>query len=539
MSHAGYTNSTLTFEDVEYILELARKGVSVRYKGPEYSYVHAALRRLFFLGILECSINRGDPVVILHECLQDEQSVLDRHNRLQAKMLFRKETTHGLSEIPENFPLRRLVSRKGIVLPADGFKPIYQIADDPEKLQAAHRARMNAVAAATQLNTLSLKTPTNPAPKQYASKPGNNHDKLYDSPSPEHDFPKGNITLAEMAAFIPQSFKCWDVIDRIIWNGAKSEDIAKLINKYRVMPAGKIANNTVYMMMRGQMYKRSKDDVDYEGWTVGGHENIAKPDDFDPHSLSVTDFRRPRVFANRPDEPVDPVPFKDLADGVAVWPEHGDALDLTRCVSWCAANPEERYYYPTDFRKVLYQCLGGPATVERHHEDAQVLLRLRSVPGATNARHRLTRKLSDDETDEQEGEAVARSGKHKHSATKQDVRRRKTIAAQALSARSTRASLKRTTRTTPRNLSFSFGNMDSEDETDDEAYQGPKRAKKNKAEPRRSERTKKPVQYGDGAMMIDDEEEVDAEYKESKDKEFGDTLDERDLVDEVDVEMDD
>ncbi|KZM18635.1 uncharacterized protein EKO05_0000677 [Ascochyta rabiei] len=528
MSQEPNTNA-LTFGNIEDILELAQKQLHGRFSDPEYSYVHNALDHLFYLGILECRAHRGNPAQILKECLQDERIVLDRHNRLQGKILLQQEMIYDVSESPENFPLRHLILEKGISLPANNFRPIYHLVDDPEKLQAAHNARRNIAGATTRSDSSSPRTMTGYAPKQHANKSGSNHDKLYDAPSPEHSFPDGNITLAEIAAFIPQSIKSWDIIDRIIWNSAKAEDIAKLFNKHRAMPAGAIVNNTVYMMMRGQMYKRSKEDVAYKGWTVGTHQHITKPDEFDPHSISVTGFRRPRIFANRSDNPADPVPFKDLANGVAVWPEHGDALDLTRCVSWCVANPEAQYFYPVDFQKVLHECLGGPVIVKPRNEDAQILSRLRVAGGTYKPRDRVTKDLSDDDTDEHKRDAVAHSEKRKRS-TRVDgyVNRRKT-----LSSRSTRASRTSTARTTTGNSSFSFQMVDSEDDTDDNAYQGPKRTKKNKAAPRRSERTKKSVQYDDGAMIIDEEEgELEEDQGTEREAQKNDSIGDEDDVDD-------
>ncbi|KAJ4350862.1 hypothetical protein N0V95_004361 [Ascochyta clinopodiicola] len=441
---------------------------------------------------------------------------------------------YDVSQSPGNFPLRNLVLGKGISLPANKFRPLYHLADDAEKMQAAHNTRRNAVGdvgATARSESSSSRITIGTTPKEQANKSGSNHDKLYDAPSPEHEFPDGNVTLAEITAFIPQSIKSWDIIDRIIWNGTKTEDIAKLLNKHRAMPAGDIVNNTVYMMMRGQMYKRGKEDAAYEGWTVGTHQNITKPDHFDPHSKSVTGFRRPRIFANRSDKPADNIPFKDLANGVAVWPEHGDALDLTRCVSWCVTNPEAQYFYPADFSKILHECLGGPVVVKSRNEDAQVLSRLRSTAGGPNKlRDHVTNNPIHDSTEENEGNAIIQLRTRKRSTRADEgVTRRKTTP-----SRSTR-----TSRITTGKPSFHFQNIDSEDDTDDDAYQGPKRAKKNKTAPRRSERTKKSVQYNDSAMIIGDEDGamIEEQGAEFEDQTYGGIGDEEDVNDGENGEM--
>ncbi|KAF1354261.1 hypothetical protein EJ07DRAFT_182604 [Lizonia empirigonia] len=383
----------------------------------------------------------------------------------------------------------------------------------------------------------SLQAPVIPASKRCVRKQGGSHDKLYDAPSPEHDFPEGNITLAEIAAFIPQSIKCWDVVDRILWNGAKTQDITNLINKYRLMPAGEIFNNTVYLMMRGQMDKRSKEDARYEGWTVGLHQAIEKPDNFDSDSISITGFRRPIIFRNCSGLPAQPVLFKDLAKGVAVWPQHGDALDLTRCVAWCVANPDEELYYPTDFQKVLHEFLGGPIPPRACHTDAEVLLRIRSDKGAIKPRCRAKVNYEKDETEKSRSDRDAGTQfgmlKRKRSTSwscKSNDRFEKPL---SKLPRSIHALRKSNSLGPSRKSLFHFRDHGSNDDTNDE-YQGPKRAKKNKAAPRRSERKTTRISYAYEAMEIDDDELYSKEEeKDGKIPGLGDEEADRD-VDEMD-----
>lgn len=523
-------------EDVVELLEAASVAVDKQYDGPGYSYVYQALHSVFHNSIAECADIERDPLEILFEALQDERSVLDRHNRKESKATIRRERLHNISEDLRNFPLRYLVLDQGTKVPDIPFEPIYQVTEHPDVVQAARYAQADETAARHR-NALGLQAPVTSASKRRVRKESSSHDKLYDAPSPEHDFPEGNITLAEIAAFIPQSIKCWDVVDRILWNGAKTQDITNLINKYRLMPAGKIVNNTVYLMMRGQMDKRSKEDARYQGWTVGLHPGIEKPDNFDSDSISITGFRRPIVFRNVSGLPAQPVLFKDLAKGVAVWPQHGDALDLTRCVAWCVANPDEEIYYPTDFQKVLHKFLGGPIPPRACHTDAEVLLRIRSDKGAIKPRCRAKDNYEKGETEK------ARSDRDTGTQLGMLKRKRSNSWSRLSNGRFEMPlpklprsihALRKSNRLGPSRKSlFHLRDPGSDEDTDDE-YQGPRRAKKNKDAPRRSERKTTRISYAYEAMGIDEdepyskEEENDAKISGLENEEAAGDVDEVD-----------
>lgn len=487
-------------EEVLELLEAARDGAEDQFDVPRYSYIHKALHSVYTQSIVEISENEGNPAEILIESLQDERSVLDRHNRKEAKALFKYEAINELSEELGNFPLRFLATHQGIELPSWGVDPIFQTNDHSDVMAAACEARASAV---TEVKVEGFSMPS-----------ASSKDKLNDAPSPEHDLPNGNVTLVELAAFIPQSIKCWDVIDRIMWNGAKTQDITNLINKYRLMPAGKIVNNSVYMMMRGQMDKRSKVDADYKDWTVGAHRDIEVSDHYDADSLSVTGFRRPTIYRDRPDEPARLIPFKDLARGVAMWPEHGDALDLTRIVKWCASNPDEEYYYPTDFQKVLQECLGGPVTPQARHTDAEVLSRLRAGSDDSKPRYRTKMIFKDSATDEfstddsEEGDNHQLGKRKRSSRSPRQINKRGRLGqgSAATDSHSTHVPRKANGRGVSRK-NFTCGDLGSDDDTDDDAYQGPKRMKKKMDAPRRSKRNLiSKVSYASDEMQFDEEE---------------------------------
>jgi hypothetical protein len=99
--------------------------------------------------------------------------------------------------------------------------------------------------------------------------------------------------------------------------------------------------------------------------------------------LNVEDFRAPRETHPKkaPSGKVstefksnlepDPIPFQSLAEHVKKHPTGDDALDLARCVQYALCQPDEEWYFPTDF-EALVQKLGGPATVTNAHLDRQI-----------------------------------------------------------------------------------------------------------------------------------------------------------------------
>ena len=216
MSQVRHTGCLPTPEDVESLLEAARAAAEDYYQDPNYSYVHEALRKLFNNSV-EWLHTGVDPCEILIEALQDERAILDRHNRLQAKALFRQKDVDSLSGDLANFPVRSMCSEGyDVTLPVGLFKPIYQVEDHPSVKEAARGARMNPATASSQMKASKSPTPMNTTSKPSTNNGGYSLGKLSDATSPEHDFPDGNLTLAEMATFLPQSLECWDVIDRIL-----------------------------------------------------------------------------------------------------------------------------------------------------------------------------------------------------------------------------------------------------------------------------------------------------------------------------------
>ncbi|KAF2273613.1 uncharacterized protein EI97DRAFT_461039 [Westerdykella ornata] len=196
------------------------------------------------------------------------------------------------------------------------------------------------------------------------------HNRLADAPGTNLDFPNGNITAVEILAFFPHWLKSWDVIDRLVSNGWTTSVMTRVINCLREMPNGPVASNTVLRMMAPSM--RHRPEGQYAKWTVGSHQ---MPANWDPSSISVTGFRTPRLThprtgngADTLNAPVPPIPFKDLARGVEFWPAGYDALDLTQCIQYHVAHPEEEWRFPTDFGALLDRI--GRITVLPEHSDS-------------------------------------------------------------------------------------------------------------------------------------------------------------------------
>ncbi|KAH7351380.1 hypothetical protein BKA66DRAFT_430847 [Pyrenochaeta sp. MPI-SDFR-AT-0127] len=202
-----------------------------------------------------------------------------------------------------------------------------------------------------------------------------------DSPSWNLSFPAGNLTAAEILAYLPHWLKSVDVIDRFITNGARSVTVAAMINEFRHQPAdGKFAPNSAQIMMSYAMRHAG-----YENWKVSTHGLWERESEMDEANLDVSQFRPPRlthpkiVTTRNPHDlsrnhEAAPIPLKDLALHVKKHPSGNDALDLARCVQYALSNQDEIWLFPTDFERLVIH-LGGPRLVTESHYDRQVFAR--------------------------------------------------------------------------------------------------------------------------------------------------------------------
>ncbi|KAH7385353.1 hypothetical protein DE146DRAFT_769167 [Phaeosphaeria sp. MPI-PUGE-AT-0046c] len=224
------------------------------------------------------------------------------------------------------------------------------------------------------------------------------------SPSWNLPFPIGNLTAAEILAYLPHWLKSVDVVDRFIANGGRSQTIAVTINEFRSLPRdGGFNSNSAQIMMSFSMRRAG-----FKGWKVGTHHTFPRPDpSMTEDDLNVEDFRLPRVThpkggsSKTPkellkvNEEAKPIDFKDLALHVKKHPTGDDALDLARCVAYALTHQDETWLFPTDF-ELLVNKLGGPATITFQHLDRQIFNRRENVrlPSASNSTTRKKGEVS-------------------------------------------------------------------------------------------------------------------------------------------------
>jgi hypothetical protein len=330
------------------------------------------------------------------------------------------------------------------------------------------------------------------------------YDKLQGAPAPNLDFPLGNLTIAEMAAFHPEALKSWDVIDRYCGNGGTQAAFATMINHFRVMARGPIPNNSVYRMMKGSMQQRAKVEERYKDWTAGSHHQYHDEERFDPASVSITGFRTAADGRNK--SSAAPIPIKDLAIGVKTFPTGNDALDLTRAVQYCLAHPDEVWMYPTDYERLVNQLPqdarfakypAGPAPVQAAHHDSAVINRYTSAKVAAGLRNVLGRKRDSHgrprkkKLDSGESDAVDTGSEHDSDMGHNFDNKRKSFFYDSDDDELRTPSRKRSNKRSKALHRFS-GVLDSESEPD--AFRGTKRTKKVK-EVRRSTRATKVTNY--------------------------------------------
>jgi hypothetical protein len=200
------------------------------------------------------------------------------------------------------------------------------------------------------------------------------------APSWNLEFPNGCLTAVEMVVYCPHWLKSVDVITRFVNNGIKSVYLAAIINEHRDIPGNQgtiMVPNSTTVMMQYAMRR-----CGYDKWTISTHNKWHQDDNWNHYNMDVGLFRTPRI--THPKQPTraraghndtlscnteaSPVPFKDLAIHVKRHPTGFDALDLTRCILYAVAHPDEKWCFPTDFG-ALVKRLGGPATITPSHCD--------------------------------------------------------------------------------------------------------------------------------------------------------------------------
>jgi hypothetical protein len=191
--------------------------------------------------------------------------------------------------------------------------------------------------------------------------------KIYTAPSSNVKFPNGNITAAEILAYLPQWVKSWDVIERFASNGAIPSTIAAIINHFRTQERGAMYANAVWQSQKVAVQNRGLKEPRWRDWQVQRHINAP---DWDETSISTRGYRTPFRTYQIKGTDID-VSFESLADGVKTMPSDGDALDLTRMIQLHQSQPERDLLFPRDWDLLLWE-LGGPAPVTEEHFDRAV-----------------------------------------------------------------------------------------------------------------------------------------------------------------------
>ncbi|KAH3905956.1 hypothetical protein HBH56_211240 [Parastagonospora nodorum] len=513
-AHAGVPQ--LTYANVLDMLREAKIDAAERYVSTLYLL---EILQLNYDGCVDdCRAKERGPVDILRSCALNERRLFVSYNIHRMGGLENK-LSPDIEEDLESFPFRCAVVTNGFPSLTEDLIPIFQSTEHAKVIDMQYQ---NPSASSKLLHPAVGKVKTDK----------NNYNKLQGAPPANLEFPTGNFTIPEIAAFHPEAIKSWDMIDRFCANGGSSAVYTAMINHYRIMPRGQVTNNSVYRMMKGPMQKRENVDEKFKDWTVGIHNHIEGLEEVDPESISVTGFRTPMEGKN----PcvASPIPIRDFANGVKTFPTGHDALDLTRAVQYCQNHPNEQWMYPTDYERLID--LIGPAAVKRAHLDGAAFARYTTTKLAAGVKNSVGRKRdgrgrlqkedshedeypdteSDDESDSDiDFNAMDQRGsKRKTFLDESDEsdegnESRKTSGKRPKLAPKSHGTARRFNKHSMlRQEVLSDDDIDSE--SDSELYQGPKKMKKF-AEVRRSGRATKVTQsylvHPDDVM--DDEEERD------------------------------
>lgn len=360
-----------TYAEVIAMLGAADKEVNTKYA--RIPKLRDELKAQYADSIGQCELAERDPLTLLRTRLRLERLVFDAYNK--HRLGDDPTSTEEIEEDLESFPFRMAVVEGSFWTLTEDIEPIYQRVNH-DRHNAADTDFVPATPQTKKSSSKRIAPSTAPSTRNKTGRTVENYDKLEDAPRPNLSFPNAKITIPEMAAFVPNAIKSWDVIDRVCGSGLAQLIYSIMMNHYREMARGQITANSTYRMFKGPISKRAKVETDHkpswENWTPGIADQYRDDSTFDPSSVSVAGFRTPADGKNRTEHA--PIPLKNLALGVKVFPSGNDALDLTRVVQYAVDHLDEDLMYPTDYDYVLAK-LGGPATVTFAHTDAAVVAR--------------------------------------------------------------------------------------------------------------------------------------------------------------------
>jgi hypothetical protein len=347
--------TALSYNDVMDMLDAAQLMNMTSYG--HLKELHDELQAQYHDSFHECNTHERSTLEIVLMRLRGENRILDAYNKHRlGQLAFRfykgvpvphdaearlQAAGPDIIETLEAFPFRYQVVMNGYLELTEGLPSIYSAEAYAAQIITRIEAASKTPITRAKSSATGSSTGTKLKPKVKVGRAAENYNKLQDAPPANLDFPVGNITLAEITAFHPESLKSWDSIDRFCGNGATQAVLSIMINHFRVMPKGQIPANSVYRMLKGPIAKRAKAQPEYENWTTGSHvERFHDAESFDPSSVSVTGFRTP--MDGKKQYSANPIPIRDMAMGVKVFPTGDDALDLTRAVLYCVAHPKDR-----------------------------------------------------------------------------------------------------------------------------------------------------------------------------------------------------
>lgn len=192
---------------------------------------------------------------------------------------------------------------------------------------------------------------------QGASRPHKRQSKgSADAPSPNVPFPSttANFTIIEILCFFPGWTTSRNVINRILSNGGSLTVVARILKEYRDMSSSVTGLRNTLL----KRFNRHMRVVYGEDWIPRTHQ---APSGHDQSNINVSGFQT--VVQYEPSVksigPIQSVVFKGLANNISKFPSGSGALDLTRCVEYTIAHPDEKWKFPEDYEKLLKH-IGGP-----------------------------------------------------------------------------------------------------------------------------------------------------------------------------------
>jgi hypothetical protein len=222
----------------------------------------------------------------------------------------------------------------------------------------------------------------------------NNSPLFADAPSQYLAFAQGEpITAAEIVAFSPNGLRSFAITFRFASNGYSNQIIEEMVDYFRTPSSkGKADKNSLCKMMQKSV--RDKKLFTYPGtkvvkkqrvaamleWTNNYHQKANLKDTYGPFNHTNLELTGKSPDLGKNGVLVPDVRFDSLAIGVQRFPSHrlGDGLNLSSCVQYAVAHPQENWMYPSDFRKLVNHM--GRRTIQQKHLDQEVFRRWKSGP---------------------------------------------------------------------------------------------------------------------------------------------------------------